>query len=568
MKTKSTFLILIILACASQKQVANKGDALLALTDLACKSRAKNFELTDQKVSEIIAELDSLCDDRIIVAPISDIEKLENQVQNTKQLDDVLLSHARKTGNDRLEISLRELKFRTLVKTQEEMNELFENIGIRSKAKVELDSLESHKDEEFHRGEVHGQWVFQKRISMMLPFMQANEKISKEKSNHLLETIELLAHINDKEVKRRNWLAIDRMLAEIDVQKSESGYQPFQRGASGIYTRPGEIMEKLKAQHEKESDEEIRAFSKTVINKLKKNLSAKKTGDFWQLVEFSMDLQKRIESGGLDQQGAGAQELSTGKHAANDWFNKGYAASDNISKIEYYTKAIEFDSSYVSAYNNRGNALQAIGMRDSALTDFNHAIALDSSFAPSHINRGNILQETGRHEEAIRDFSRAIQLEPRYTLAFHNRGKSYKDLGRYEHAIQDFDRVIQLEPNFASAYFSRGDVHRKMGKDLDAIADYTTAIDFDPGNAMAHNNRGLSYTNLKKHQQAIQDYIKAIKISPDYAAAYYNLGIVFWTLKKWKDVVTAWEKSLVLNPDQSYIIEYLPKAKLQARRMR
>ncbi|HEX9972727.1 MAG TPA: tetratricopeptide repeat protein, partial [bacterium] len=65
-----------------------------------------------------------------------------------------------------------------------------------------------------------------------------------------------------------------------------------------------------------------------------------------------------------------------------------------------------------------------------------------------------------------------------------------------------------------------------------------------------------------------QDYIKAIKISPDYAAAYYNLGIVFWTLKKWKDVVTAWEKSLALNPDQSYIIEYLPKAKLQARRMR
>lgn len=568
MNAKFVVIFLMLLACASQKQVVKKDDALQLLTDLTRETNSPNFEFTNQKASEIEAKLDSLCENKIIVYPTSDIEKFSLQLEKIKQLDDILVHHAQKGEDNGFEISLREFKFRTLAKIQEQMNALFENKEIRSTAKVELDSLESDKDNDFDKGEVHGKWVFQKRVSMMLPVMQANEKMSKEKSGHLMKMFDLLDSSKDNETRWRSWVAIDRMLAEIDVQKSESGYRPFQRSAAGIYTRPGEIMEKLKALHKKENDIELQKFSKIVLKKLEKNLNAKKTGEFWQHVEFSRELQKRIESGGLDQQGAAEKEISAGKHAANEWFNKGYAASDDRLKIDYYTSAIEFDSSYVSAYNNRGNAFQALGMKDSALADFNRSIALDSVFAPAHINRGNILQEMGRHEDAIYDFSKAIELESKYTLAFCNRGKSYKDLGMYEHAIQDFNRVIQLEPNFVSAYFHRGDVHRKMGNDLDAIFDYTKAIELDPANAVAYNNRGLSNNNLKKYQQAIRDYKKAIEISPDYAAAYYNLGIVYWTLNRWKDVVNAWEKSLALNPDQSFIIEYLPTAKRQVRKMR
>ena len=568
MKAKFFIIFLVFLACASQKRVIEQGDALSLISDFTRETRSKNFVLTEQKVDEIVARLDSLCNNQITVAPLSDFDKLEQRISAASQFDEILLDHAQQTNNHRLAVSAREFKFRTLVKTQEQMNQLFENEDTPSTSNLPVDSLASDEDRKIARGEAHGKWVFKQRVSLMLPFIQLNEKVSTEKSRLLLEMIDLLPGVKDQDEKWRAWLAIDRMLAEIDVQKSESGYKPFQRGASGIFIQPGVIIEKLRTLHEQETDGELKAFSRAIFSKLEKNLNAEKTGDFWQRVEFSKELQHRIDSGGLDQQDARTEELYAMRLAAYDWFNKGYISSDNKLKVDYYTRAIEFDTSYVSAYNNRGNAYQALGIRDSALADYDRAVSLDSLFAPAYINRGNILQEFGRHDEAVQDFSRAIKLEPGYTLAFNNRGKSYKELGMYGKARQDFNRVIQLEPKFASAYFHRGDVHRRMGNDPDAIADYTIAIDFDPTNTIAYNNRGMSNNNLKRYQQAILDYKKAIEISPDYAAAYYNLGIVYWTLSKWKDVVIVWEKSLELNPDQSYIIEYLPKARSQARKMR
>lgn len=573
MKTNNLFspiiLLLILLACASQKKMVQEGDALVLLTDLTKASQAKNFELNQQKVSEIVAKMDSLCEDEIIVSQVNDVEKLEKQVNKTSQLDDLLLDHAKKTDNNRLEISVRELKFRTLVQTQRRMDEFFENEGIHETVKAETDTLDIDKKEEFKKGEVHGKWVFKERVSMMLPYMQANEKFSHEKTRHLLAIIDLLSEIKHKEAKKRCWLAIDRMLDEVDVQKSESGYQPFQRGPYGLYIQSGEIIDKLKVQHSRETDEEISAFSEQVISKLEKNLSAKKSGEFWQKVEFSRELNKKIQVEGFkvhdsDERSKPMKEGLT----ASEWFDKGYVETDDNIKIEYYTRAIELDSQYAAAYNNRGHTYQALGQNQPALDDFNRAIELNPGFEPAYINRGNIYQKLDRPEDAVQDFSKAIELETKYTFAYYNRGMSYKNLGRYEEALLDFNKAVQLEPKFVSAYFNRGDIYRKLGKDNEAVLDYTRVIEIDPNHALAYNNRGLCYNTLGSHQKAILDYSKAIEVAPDYAAAYYNLGIVYWTLNRWQDVVNAWDKSLELNPDQSYIIEYLPKARRQARKMR
>lgn len=570
MKGKSFYIILIfsfVIACASQKKVVQDGDALILLTDLARETQVKNFELTESKIAEIAMEMDSLCEHEIEVSPVNDIEKLEQQVDNTENLNNLLLDHAEQTNNNRLAIAAREFKFRTLVKTQERIDEFFENEGIRNKAKSENDTLSNNEPEDFKKGEVHGKWVFKEQVSMMLPYLQANEKFSKEKTRHLLDMIDLLPRINSKQDKIRCWLAIDRMLKEIDVQKSESGYRPFQRSPYGIYARPGEIIEQLKSQHENETDPEIKAYSTKVINKLEKNLITRRSGEFWDRVALSRELNQKLEAKGFDlkKSSENVMEPSIEGLIASEWFDKAYVEPDENLKIAYYSKSIALSPQHAASYNNRGDAFQALGREDEAFQDFSSAIQLNPDFAPAFINRGNIYQNRGKNEQAIQDFSQAIQLEPKYTLAYNNRGMSFKNLSRYEEALEDFNQAILLEPKFVSAYFNRGDVYRKMGKDQEAITDYTRAIDLDPNNAVAYNNRGLSYNNLGNYRQTIQNYKKAIEISPDYAAAYYNLGVVYWTLSRWKDVVTAWEKSLELNPDQSYIIQYLPKAKRQAR---
>ncbi len=566
MNTKNSHLyiviiLLLLLGCAFQKSIVEqKGDALILLTNLTKESKSKKFALNEEKIAQVVTEMDSLLENEIVVSKVSDIEKLQEKIEKTSQLDSMLLKHAKETKNNRLAISLRELKFRTLVKTQERMEEAFEN-------EEDAYTLETEQEDKYPVGEVHGKWVFKQRVSMMLPYMQGNEKFSETKTILLTEMIDLLPQIQNKDEKRRCWLAIDRMLDEIDVQKSESGYRPFQRSPQGIFTRSGQIIEKLKSQQTKEADPEIRDFSASVIIKLEKNLNEKKDGNFWKKVEFSKELTKKFESERNKTEDFSKIPITEGP-TASEWFDKGYAAPDENLKIEYFTKAIELDSQYAAAYNNRGNAYQALGQNDKALDDFNKAIELNTEFEPAYINRGNIYQQMGKNEEAIQDFSRAIVLETKYTLAYNNRGMSFKELGRYEKALQDFNKAIELNPRYASAYINRGDVYRKLGKDSDAIQDYTRAIDLDPKYAVAYNNRGLSYNNLGKHQQAIRDYQKVIEISSDYAAAYYNLGIVYWILKKWNEVVKAWEKCLELDPTNQYVQEYLPKAKRQARKLR
>jgi len=378
--------------------------------------------------------------------------------------------------------------------------------------------------------------------------------------------IDLLSEVDTPLEKKRCWLAIDRMLNEVDVQKSEVGYKPFQRSPYGIYTKQGEIIEKLKVLHEKETDEEIRVFSATVINNLEQNLKASRKGEFWEKVENSRQLNEKLKAEGYRLEGSFDDlELPTIEGlTASEWFDKGFAEPDENLKVEYYSRAIKLNPQYAAAYNNRGDAYQALDRIDEAFKDFSKAIEFNAENAPAYINRGNIYQKMEKHSEAVQDFSRAISLNSKYALTYNNRGSSYKKLGKYKKALKDFNMTIQLEPKFNTAYFNRGDVLRKMGKNQEAISNYTKAIDLDPNNAVALNNRGFSYNNLGQYQNAIQDYQRAIEINPDYAAAYYNLGVVYWTLNRWKDVVQAWEKSL----DQSYFNRYLPLARERARKAR
>ena len=158
--------------------------------------------------------------------------------------------------------------------------------------------------------------------------------------------------------------------------------------------------------------------------------------------------------------------------AARAWFSIGYlphlSGKDPEDILSAYDQAIRLKPDYAAAYNNRGNAKQALGRPDDAITDYNEAIRLNPDLAEAYNNRGNAKEALGRPDDAITDYNEAIRLKPDYAAAYNNRGVAKEALGRPDDAITDYNEAIRLKPDYAAAYNNRGVAKQALGRPDDA----------------------------------------------------------------------------------------------------
>jgi len=599
------FALLLIWGCTSSRLVApEQKDTLDFLLGLTEEIQSDSTLQQTGAAAMYSAVFDSLCDTDFTLAHKYDIETLLNRTNKTFSLDTVLTALADREQNNLLSVSLNEVRFRMLVTVQDRLNSLYEN----EDAYRELETLENkekgkeqaeEKKKTLDKFERHGKWVFKEKVSWMLVLIQENDKYSRIKTNCLYGVMNILQQLEDASDKKRSWLAIDRMLDVVDIQKSESGYTPFQRSAFGIYADKGVVIKTLLARRAGEINDDVIALADKVIQKVEKQLSAKKDKEFWAKVYESRALQNVSRK-----QARGIIIDSNGKIYDSDslnalyWFEKGYSAENTDQQIQFYSKAIDLDPEMTEAYNNRGNIYQGLGNENEALKEYDKAISLDPYYAPVYINRGNTYQNLGDYDKAIKDYHSAVMLAPDNAQAFLYRGMCYKNMGQYlaaiqdfakvqkmnttkknlvmalyysgscfykmkkfDQALRDFDRVLELDPDYVSVYIQRGDIYRYLKDFNHAILSYDKAMEIDSLNAIAYNNRGMCYKKLGNKDLAIRDYEKAVEIQPDYASAWYNLGRVYWEQRKWKKVVAAWEECLEVDPEYQLAKKWLPKAK-------
>jgi tetratricopeptide (TPR) repeat protein len=245
---------------------------------------------------------------------------------------------------------------------------------------------------------------------------------------------------------------------------------------------------------------------------------------------------------------------------AQQWFERGLAATDVDEQLRFYSEAIRLKPDYAAAFNNRGyvrddkgdveGALQdfseairfkpdyalafynrglerrAKGDLEGALRDYNEAIRLKPDNADAFHNRGNARRGKGDLEGALQDFTEAIRLNPHDAVALSNRGNARYDKGDPEGALQDYNEAIRLKPGYADAFYNRGNARRAKGDVDAALQDYNTAIRLKPDYARAFNNRGVARRATGDVEGALQDYNTAIRLKPDDALAFYNRGLV------------------------------------------
>lgn len=211
------------------------------------------------------------------------------------------------------------------------------------------------------------------------------------------------------------------------------------------------------------------------------------------------------------------------------YYNKG----DFDKAILDHNKAIELDNKYALAYNNRGIAYHGKGDLDKAFSDFIKAIELDNKNAFAYYNLGIIYYNKGDYEKTISHYNKAIELDNNSARAYYNRGATYGEKGDFEKALSDYNKVIELDNNDTDAYYYRGNIYGRKGDFDKAISDYNKVIELDINYAKAYNNRGLAYINKGEFEKAISDFNKVIELDNQYSDAYINLKELFIITNKY-----------------------------------
>jgi tetratricopeptide (TPR) repeat protein len=183
----------------------------------------------------------------------------------------------------------------------------------------------------------------------------------------------------------------------------------------------------------------------------------------------------------------------------------GYEALAQQTAADYYKSAC---AKVITSGNYKG-----------AIKDFTKAIELNPQYDSAYSRRGYCKHFLKQYKEAITDYTKAIEISPGYGDAYYNRALSEYKLQDYNSSIADNTKAIELDPKNASAYQNRGVCRNDALKDYQgAISDYTKAIEIDPNSADSYSNRGNSKFFLADKKGACEDWKKGAAFGNKRAA--------------------------------------------------
>ena len=111
-------------------------------------------------------------------------------------------------------------------------------------------------------------------------------------------------------------------------------------------------------------------------------LEPQNTNALYGLAMFYQDLNKLDKAEELYK-----QILNINNNHKEAWHNRGYIElftyGNTDLAVEYLTRAIQCDSTFIEAWTNRGCAYELLGDKSSAHSDFNAALQLDHTFQPA-----------------------------------------------------------------------------------------------------------------------------------------------------------------------------------------
>lgn len=203
----------------------------------------------------------------------------------------------------------------------------------------------------------------------------------------------------------------------------------------------------------------------------------------------------------------------------------GEATADPSAAMEHYRLGLKAAPRDGYLLFRMGEAQQALGWPDRALTAYRQALQVDGALAAAvHHRMGQLHDLDKRSSAALREYLMAVEVDATYVPARVSLGFAYARMGRAEPALEQLDRAAALDPNNVMASYYRGAVLYNLRRPEEAIQAYRRALQLRPGYAEAHYYIGQIYADLGKKDEAQKAYHAALKANPDFQPAILALS--------------------------------------------
>jgi tetratricopeptide (TPR) repeat protein len=142
-----------------------------------------------------------------------------------------------------------------------------------------------------------------------------------------------------------------------------------------------------------------------------------------------------------------------------------------------YNKAITIEPQNTELYNYRGYYYQFVVQNNTkAIEDYNEAINYDTYFFPAYQNRSLIHLSNKNDNLAFQDLNWIInQSENPEPEVYFLRSVTNENFKKYPEALSDINTAISLDSEDGRYYFQRGGINKILGKEY--CSDYRTACD-------------------------------------------------------------------------------------------
>lgn len=260
-----------------------------------------------------------------------------------------------------------------------------------------------------------------------------------------------------------------------------------------------------------------------------------------------------------------------------------YNLDDLLGAEQDFSKAIELNPVFTTAFQYRAITRSRLGNYDDALHDFQEAVDLRPDLPGPYYSRGVTYLLSQQFEKAIDDFNRFIRFDNKVPDAYINRGTSYlflKDTlsasqnfdlaiqtnreypegyvrrgalrlsqNRLQEALDDFDAAIKCDSTYMVPYFNRALTYNRLDRPTQAIADFDRVVELDPKQSQAYFNRAIVRNQIGDNDRALEDYNRVALLSPENVLVYYNRAGLYYQLGRMEESVKDYSKAIELYPD-------------------
>jgi len=228
--------------------------------------------------------------------------------------------------------------------------------------------------------------------------------------------------------------------------------------------------------------------------------------------------------------------------------------------VEYYTRAMKYDSKNADIYKNLSIAYRHKKDYDRAADTAKESISLNAKDVNSKILLGNIYFDQGKFKEAADQYGDALKENPDNAAVMYNLGMSMLKTGD-EFAAMEYlrkaaaaDRIGEI----AHRAYSRLGVMYTERKNFEMAEKYLKeAVSVRPSDALNRYNLGIAYMRQNKKEEAAEEFKKAEELGERDSEMLENLGDAYLAMRDYNRSQSVYERLLNINSRNVRILSRL-----------